>query len=111
MSYQVRDKQTGGDPLVQEWVASLRLEGKSRETLKLYGWRIRHFLEGRDPLTVSAVDLKQYLGAIDRATTRNAARKPLKSFFGWLVEEGYRDDDPSLKLKRAREPTTRAEVA
>jgi integrase/recombinase XerD len=100
--------------------------GLSRETGKMYRYRVEHAcrLDGRyrsrnnpsvkgpelpaiHPLDVEVTDLKRYLlERCPKAGTKATARKAFRSFYGWLVEEGYREDNPALSLKRPKVPNS-----
>ena len=55
-------------------------------------------------------DVMAYLAARfagSKATASNRLLVSLRRFFAWLVREGRRADDPTLKLERARQPVRR----
>jgi site-specific recombinase XerD len=45
------------------------------------------------------------------ASTRASARSALKSFFGWMVDAGLREDNPSIQVKPVRVPPRPAKRA
>lgn len=61
-----------------------------------------------DPLVVDGDTLAGWLGNPDySAWTRVAYYGHLRSFFGWLLDTGKRDDDPTSKLRRPKTPVNR----
>ncbi|HWU47818.1 MAG TPA: hypothetical protein VN133_13760, partial [Humibacter sp.] len=50
-------------------------------------------------------DLRQYLGRPgNHPGTRRTERAAMRAFFHWLVEDGYRGDDPTARLAPIRVP-------
>ena len=94
--------------LIEEWSSWLLGErGLSKETDKMYRWRIGYMLRlaGKDPLTITTADLRGHLLATcPKANTKGAALRAFRSFFGFLALECYRPDDPSRKIRQAKIP-------
>lgn len=85
--------------------------GAARNTLAAYRRDLTHlgaFLtpRGRSPANADGDDLRAYLAALRRAamTPRTAARRlsVLRQFFGFLLAENIRADDPSAGLDSPR---------
>ncbi|MDQ3784592.1 MAG: tyrosine-type recombinase/integrase [Actinomycetota bacterium] len=94
--------------LLEEWQTWLLAERNlSKETAKMYGWRIGHLLRlsGTDPLEIQTSDLRKHLLEVcPAANTKGAALRAFRSFFGFLASEGYRTDDPSRKVRQPKVP-------
>lgn len=101
------------DPLVREFLDYLRYErGLSPNTVSAYGRdlaRFAGFLAARDrrPSSADADDVDAYFAAEggDGAASSVARRTAcLRSFYGYLVREGAREDDPSSRLRTPKLP-------
>ena len=87
--------------------------GHSERTISARVGTIRRLkLAGVDPLAATGAELEQWLAARTapetgepiKRSSRATYRSHLRAWFGWLVESGRREDDPSLKLPSAKAP-------
>lgn len=97
------------DGLAESWL--LALHDKAAGTRDLYARHLRYFTAwlaeaGRetDLLAVRRTDIEAWFAsAADLSqATRRSRWISLRSFFGWLVDEDERDDNPMVKVKVAR---------
>jgi integrase/recombinase XerD len=94
---------------MQMYLAVGRLEGLSKKTLKNYEYEITKLASCLiKPLAaINTTDLRMYLAArcknLQPGST-NSVISYLKTFFSWLHIEGYIPIDPSVKIKRVKEP-------
>lgn len=81
--------------------------GLSRHTVAAYRHDLRRLSEdlrraGNDPLTVDVTHLQAHLRRLRKAglSPRSISRAiaSLRGFYGYLVQSGWRDDDPSVHL-------------
>lgn len=106
---------------MQIYLASKKLDGLSKSTLKNYQYNLVIFANYlRKPLsTINAMDLRMFLAQRCKnmnPSSVNGQISILKSFFGWLANEEYIPKNPTLKLKqtkqpkRVRKPLTKEEI-
>ncbi|GIO36872.1 integrase [Paenibacillus antibioticophila] len=85
------------------FLASIKLEGKSPETIKGYRLELNTFAERVKKKTTdtTAADIRMYLGQFSHLKMSTVGRKlsVLKSFYGWLTNEEMIQRDPTSKLK------------
>lgn len=103
------------DPRIREFLDHLSFErGASPNTVAAYGRDLRRlalFLEARGtaPGAAREEDLRDFFdgeggdGAASSVARRTAS---LRAFYGYLVREGSRDDDPTARLRAPRRPQT-----
>lgn len=94
---------------IQIYLATKKLDGLSIKTLKNYQYSLAIFAGYLiKPLaTINTMDLRIYLVARCKGmkpSSVNGQITILKSFFGWLVNEGYIPKNPTLQLKQTKEP-------
>ena len=94
---------------LQIYLASKKLDGLSKNTLKNYQYQLLIFASHlRKPLVaINTMDLRMYL--VNRCkglkpSSVNGQISILKSFFGWLQGEDYIPKNPAAKLKQTKEP-------
>jgi integrase/recombinase XerD len=98
----------GDEALVEQFLDHLLLErGLSEHTLAAYGRDLRVLLEWLGPGSgVTGVTRSDLLGfmAQQGLSSRTMARRlsSLRQFFGYLVREGRRSDDPSADIRSPR---------
>jgi len=102
-------------PIPEAWIpwielmeAEMRAAHRSSSTIRLRRLSLARFARAHshlDPLTVSRDDLVRYLGD-DRWTPRYAQsmRSSLRMFFGILVNDGHRFDNPAAGLPEIQTP-------
>lgn len=107
-----------GADLIESFCQALWLEdGLSPNTQQAYRRDLRHLQswattaqEASFPKTIAALisaDLLAYLAqtyAVQRPSTMNRRLSCLRRFYGWLVRQGMRTDDPTRLLQAARQP-------
>jgi integrase/recombinase XerD len=94
---------------IQIYLATKKLDGLSVKTLKNYKYSLAIFAGHLiKPLaTINTMDLRMYLAARCKGmkpSSVNGQITILKSFFGWLVNEGYIPKNPTIQLKQTKEP-------
>ncbi|MGO5074337.1 site-specific tyrosine recombinase/integron integrase [Clostridium sporogenes] len=94
---------------LQIYLASKKLDGLSKKTLKNYEYNLLIFADHlRKPLaTINTMDLRMFLAVRCKnmkQTSMNGQISILKSFFGWLADEEYIPKNPAKKLKQTKEP-------
>lgn len=95
--------------LRKRFIASLRLEGKSEETLRQYNMVIELFLNEvqKDITNITTNDIRFHLATyqatrkVCNATIDNR-RRILSSFFSWLTKEEYIDKNPILRISKIK---------
>lgn len=95
--------------ILRNYVASLRLEGKSELTIEQYYRIINMFLRmvGKSVKQITTGDIRYYLARYmaDRKvekTTLDNQRRALSAFFSYLAAEEYIDRNPMLRIKRIK---------
>ena len=114
--YNVESKQTelaiyddSNMKIVKNYIASLRLEGKSEKTIDQYYRIVCNSLKaiGKSIKKILTGDIRYYLARyltdrkVQKSTLDNQ-RRGLSAFFGWLATEGYIDKNPMLRVKRIK---------
>lgn len=102
------------DVLVDAFLEYLRVERSvSPNTVRAYSADLARYIEwarrsGLDPVRLTHRNLRMYLAEMDRAryARRTVARRlsSVRTFFGFLVERGYADSDPSSVLSAPKIP-------
>jgi integrase/recombinase XerD len=98
------------DPAIEAFLETLAAErGAARNTLEAYGRDLRAASAALQPKSLrqaSAVDLRCVVQAMATAglapSTQARRLSALRQFYGYLVSEGERDDDPSATLDAPR---------
>ena len=93
------------DEMVELFISTKRIEGKSETTIENYSYLLRRFREkDKTPIReITVYNLRQWLaaekarGISDRTLQGN--RFVFTSFFGWLHREGLIDNNPCTNLK------------
>ena len=102
-------------PLIQQFRLTLKVAGRSPRTLEAYDLAIRalmaYFREVGlriGPTDVSAEHIRMFLASIMESVapaTVNQRYRSLHRFFGWLVTEGERKDNPVTRIPVPKIPT------
>lgn len=114
--YKVDSKQTdivlydnSNERILKNYIASLRLEGKSELTIDQYYRIINNFLKltGKPVKKITTGDIRYYLAKYmsERKvgkTTLGNQRRALSAFFSWLTVENYIDKNPMLRIKKIK---------
>jgi len=94
-------------PEVRDFVAFLRLKNLSPRTIEAYSEVLRDLLcylgsEADSPARVTAAQLRQYMAGLQErglaARSISHRVRALKRFFGFLLTEGYIQEDPAQRL-------------
>jgi len=92
----------------QDFLLAKELQGVSRSTLDRYHYSIERFLTelGTDDITaITTVDIRRWLGAKTYSEiTRSIDIKNLRTFWKWVQLEGYRNDNPMLRIPTPKVP-------
>lgn len=111
--YNVESKQTelaiyddSNMKIVKNYIASLRLEGKSEKTIDQYYRIVCNFLKaiGKPVKKILTGDIRYYLARylterkVQKSTLDNQ-RRGLSAFFSWLAVEEYINKNPMLRIK------------
>lgn len=117
VKYEITEKSTeiveyecdGNIRIVKQYIASLRLEGKSEKTLEQYARAIKKMLEAiRKPIgEITTNDIRFHLAnyqstGVSKRTLDNE-RRFLSAFFAWLTVEEIIDKNPMLRIKRVKQ--------
>jgi len=94
---------------LQIYLVCKKLDGLAKKTLKNYEYNLITFSSMlRKPLaSINTMDLRMFLAqrCVNLApSSTNEQIYVLKSFFGWIHEEGYILENPAKKLKLTKEP-------
>ena len=104
----LEDEEGNFKTYIDVYVNSIRLEGLSDETIKnkMYTLNaLNEYLE-KDIHKVTIADLKMYIlkkQSECKSNTLNSIITTIKTFFKFLVEEGYIENNPAYKLKKVKE--------
>jgi site-specific recombinase XerD len=102
-------------PLLHGYLRELRVRNLSPLTIRNYTADISGFLAGRDPLTVTRQDVRDYLGerkaAGIAASSIQRTYSTLRGFFKWLVWEGHRPDLPIAAIGLPKKPRRLPRIA
>lgn len=93
--------------LLAEWELWLRAAGQAEKTIETRkaGVRTLCLHAGTDdPTTITERQLVAWLGGCNAQWTRYTYAATAKVWFRWLVDRGYRDDNPTTGLPRLRTP-------
>ncbi len=93
--------------ILQEYLDSLKQEGKSSRTIALYKWHLEKMLQwlderGHNLKTIDRAVVRAWGASLWdhwQAATVKTAVCAARSFFAWLREEGESDNDLSVVLK------------
>lgn len=93
---------------IELYLASKKIEGLSKKTLKGYKSELHLFNRQCQKATalVTTTDIRGYLASFDKAKVGTLGQKlsVLKSFFGWLVKEEILLRDPTAKVNPPKKP-------
>ncbi len=94
---------------LQIYLASKKLDGLSKKTLKNYEYNLLIFASHlRKPIVaINTMDLRMFLAVRCKSMKQSSVNGQisiLKSFFGWLADEEYIPKNPAKKLKQTKEP-------
>jgi integrase/recombinase XerD len=88
-------------PALEDWSDWMRAAGRADRTIDTRTKGIQalcHHAGNSDPVSITTRDLIRWLGDCRTAWTRRTYAMTARQWFGWLVEQGYRADDPSQRM-------------
>jgi site-specific recombinase XerD len=90
------------------YLITCKQEGKSRRTIDVYSMVLQRFLENVDSIDVCGGDVRLFLLSLQQSTfkpgTVHIYYRSLKTFFNWLVAEGYYEKSPMQNVKPPKLP-------
>lgn len=98
-----------GEVLLKRYIATLKLEGKSDDTLVQYNRSIRTFIENiqKNISDITTNDIRYYLANYQRRgikkSTLDNERRYLSAYFAWLTAEEYILKNPMLRIKKIKQ--------
>lgn len=89
-----------------EYFTNMRAAHRSSSTIRLHRHYLNQLLElTRTPWEITSQQLEEVMARPTwQAEARKSARSVFRSFYGWALEQGYIEDDPSAKLPSVRVP-------
>lgn len=117
-NYDVREKTTElityddrNARTVKKFIATKRLEGKSKNTIAAYTLELSQFVPAVNKpfCEVSTYDIRMYLAMYQEEKkicnkTLDNKRRIISSFFGWMYDESFIRINPALAVKRIKVP-------
>jgi site-specific recombinase XerD len=105
-------------PLVREWLAELKVMGRSEETTKWYRQKMEWYLNsGGGPSTLdgrTSAEVKRLLGSlIDRGLAPNTIHgffEVVRAFANWALREGFPVDPAVTRMRPPKVPQTELET-
>ena len=108
-SHEVMIRDNSNERILQQFLSTKLVEGKSKRTISHYRLLIRIMLDffGKSIKNISTNDLRYYLARYqqDRGVNNNTLdgmRRVFSSFFGWLSDEGYIRNNPCRTVKQIK---------
>lgn len=92
---------------LEEGLSANTREAYARDLTDLARWRATGAAQGDSLKTLTAVDVSRYISerlSGVRATSLNRKLSTLRRYYGWLIRQGQRMDDPCGQVKTARAP-------
>lgn len=108
LAFPVRVQPTAPGGLLDLWAYYQTAGGNSPETIRARSTFVRSLAAaaGKPPEVLDAVDLVGYLNRDLAPWSRRTYYLHARAWFRWLVQEGYREDEPTAKLPAPRSPRT-----
>ena len=106
----------GTDDLLDSFMASMQIQGRSEKTIALYRTLIRTFMEFAKAPTrrVSVYHVRNWLAAEKnrgiKDSTMEGNRQVLSSYFGWLFREGLIERNPMCNIGAIKVPKVEKET-
>ena len=112
----MQSEDSGLPQRVIEWRTWMRASGMSPRTVEARMHLMRRFTaEAGDPETADATTIIDWMASYNgerrplwSVGTRQTHRANLASWFGWLVKQEYRLDDPMVRVRAPRRPRREA---
>jgi site-specific recombinase XerD len=104
--------------LVREWLAELKVMGRSEQTIKWYRQKMEYYLEREGgPATLDALtsaEVKRLLGnLVDRRLAPNTIHgffEVVRAFANWALREGFPVDPAVVRMRPPKVPETELET-
>jgi len=104
--------------LVREWLAELKVMGRSEQTIKWYQQKMDWYLSQEGgPATLdglSSAEVKRLLGTlIDRGLKPNTVHgffEVVRAFANWALREGFAVDPAVIRMRSPKMPVTELET-
>jgi site-specific recombinase XerD len=105
-------------PLVREWLAELRVMGRSEQTITWYRQKMEYYLEHEGgPATLdglTSAEVKRLLGNLmDRHLAPNTIHgffEVVRAFANWALREGFPVDPAMVRMRPPKVPETELET-
>jgi site-specific recombinase XerD len=105
-------------PLVREWLAELRVMGRSEQTINWYRQKMAWYLDHEGgPVTLdglTSAEIKRLLGSlIDRNLAPNTIHgffEVVRAFANWALREGFPVDPAVVRMRPPKVPQTELET-
>ena len=105
----IRASQKSSRELLDNFIATKRLEGRSEKTMRLYRFTIGKMIAAieKNVCTLSTEDIRNYLSSyqtehgVSKNTTDNM-RRNLSSFYRWLEDENYIFKSPLRRIHKIK---------
>ena len=105
-------------PLVREWLAELKVMGRSEQTIKWYRQKMEWYLEHEGgPATLDGLtsgEVKRLLGnLIDRNLAPNTIHgffEVVRAFANWALREGFPVEPAMIRMRPPKVPETELEI-
>ena len=105
----IRASQKSSRELLDNFIATKRLEGRSEKTMRLYRFTIEKMIAAieKNVCTLSTEDIRNYLSSyqtehgVSKNTTDNM-RRNLSSFYRWLEDENYIFKSPLRRIHKIK---------
>jgi site-specific recombinase XerD len=105
-------------PLVREWLAELRVMGRSEQTINWYRQKMAWYLDHEGgPATLdglTSAEIKRLLGSlIDRNLAPNTIHgffEVVRAFANWALREGFPVDPAMIRMRPPKVPETELET-
>ena len=100
------------DKLLQHYLLACQVESKSPLTISSYEQRLSVFLKFISPQSdiraLTPVDIRTFFLLLQQrnqaATTRHAYYRSIRTWFNWLIREGYLERSPMVNVKPPKLP-------
>ena len=105
------------EKILKSFLACLVVEGKSKGTIKVYGYSIRNlfaFLGNKRYDSITTYDIRAWLASIKmsgcKGTSVRNQRCFIMPFFSWLYNEGLIEKNPCVSIKPIKVPQEEKEA-
>lgn len=98
---------TTGAELLEEWADWYQAGGAAEQTIRTRLVNVRLLCSHAgtdDPVTITSRQIMAWLADCGKPWTRSTYATSARMWFGWLVDQGYRDDNPMEKLRKPPTP-------